>query len=45
MTQEPNAQPGQPAAKQESTKTEEQQEMERVQEEAANERATEGGYQ
>jgi hypothetical protein len=44
MTQVANAQPTPPGAKQKS-KDPEKEEMVRAQEEAANERATEGGYQ
>jgi hypothetical protein len=45
MTEIHNAQPTPPATTRKSGQSEKQQEMERVQEEAAQERATEGGYQ
>ena len=45
MTGTDDTQPTQPDATRKSDEPKKQQEMERVQEEAAQERATEGGYQ
>jgi hypothetical protein len=45
MTDEPSAQPTLPDAKQSSKQPDKEKEMVRVQEEAAKERAAEGGYQ